>query len=82
MLDLYYRYHWACVQKRMDSKTSIQQLNSEVVMEIRRELEWLISEKEDWNKISLDTWIGKLMLFFFYCYFKFEVQQSCIEKDI
>lgn len=55
MLDLYYRYHWACVEKQINPNTSIGNLNSEVVMERRRGLEWLVSDKKDWNDISLDT---------------------------
>ena len=55
MLDLYYRYHWACVEKRIKSETSIGNLNSSVVVERRRGLEWLISETQDWYDISLDT---------------------------
>lgn len=55
MLDLYYRYHWACVNKQFDPDTAIGNLNSEVVMERRRGLEWLISEEDDWFEISLDT---------------------------
>ena len=54
MLDLYYRYHWACVEKRIKPETSIGNLNPSVVVE-RRELEWLISETQDWYDISLDT---------------------------
>lgn len=55
MLDLYYRYHWACVNKTLDEGTCIGNLNPEVVMERRRGLEWLISEEDDWFEISLDT---------------------------
>ena len=55
MLDLYYRYHWACVEKRIKPDTIIGSLDSEVVWERRRGLEWLVSDMEDWNKISLDT---------------------------
>lgn len=55
MLDLYYRYHWACVEKRVNPDTPIGDLNPEVVVERRRGLEWLFSEEEDWNNISLDT---------------------------
>lgn len=55
MLDLFYRYHWACVEKSIRPETSIGELNPEVVMERRRGLEWLISDKKDWNEISLDT---------------------------
>ena len=55
MLDLYYRYHWACVEKRIKPETDIKSLNPEVVRERRKGLEWLISDIEDWNDISLDT---------------------------
>ena len=56
MLDLYYRYHWACVQNRhIDKNCSIGNLNEEVVYERRRGLEWLISEERDWHNIELHT---------------------------
>lgn len=55
MLDLYYRYHWACVEKRIHPETPIGDLNPEVVWERRRGLEWLVSEEADWYEISLDT---------------------------
>lgn len=55
MLDLYYRYHWACVEKRINPETNIGPLNSEVVWERRKGLEWLISDEKDWDNISLDT---------------------------
>ena len=55
MLDLFYRYHWACVEKRINPNTNISDLNPEVVYERRRGLEWLFSEEEDWHEISLDT---------------------------
>lgn len=55
MLDLYYRYHWACEEKRINPDTSIGNLNSEVVMERRKGLEWLISKLTDWDDISLNT---------------------------
>lgn len=55
MLDLYYRYHWACVDKSVNPKSNIGSLNPEVVMERRRGLEWLVSKADDWNDISLDT---------------------------
>ena len=54
-LDLYYRYHWACVEKQANPDTPIGKLNDEVVMERRRGLEWLVSKEKDWNNISLDT---------------------------
>lgn len=54
-LDIEYRYHWACVDKRAcNPDTEIGNLNSEIVYERRRALEWLFVN-EDWNDISLDT---------------------------
>ncbi len=55
MLDLYYRYHWAVVEKQINPETKIGNLDSSVVIERRRALEWLFSEEEDWYHISLDT---------------------------
>lgn len=55
MLDLYYRYHWAVVEKSLKPETSIANLDPGVVMERRRGLEWLFSAEDDWNNISLDT---------------------------
>lgn len=55
MLDLYYRYHWACDHKQADADTNIGNLNPEVVLERRRGLEWLISEEHDWHEIELNT---------------------------
>ena len=54
-LDLHYRYHWACVEKRINPDTYIADLNPEVVYERRRGLEWLFSNQDDWYDISLDT---------------------------
>ena len=55
MLDLYYRYHWACVEKRINNNGSIGNLDPEVVVERRRGLEWLISPEKDWYDIPLHT---------------------------
>lgn len=55
MLDLYYRYHWACVEKRIRPETNIGKLNPDVVIERRKGLEWVIDEIEEWDEISLDT---------------------------
>lgn len=55
MLDLYYRYHWACVDNRLHPSTSIGPLNPDVVVERRRGLEWLICPQQDWNEIILHT---------------------------
>ena len=55
LLDLHYRYHWACVEKQLNSDVNISDLNPEVVYERRRGLEWLFAEETDWFDISLDT---------------------------
>ncbi len=55
MLDLYYRYHWACVEKTVNDSAEIKDLNGEVVAERRRGLEWLIKDDNDWNDIVLNT---------------------------
>lgn len=55
MVDLYYRYHWACVDVTLNPKTRIGKLNPEVVYERRKGLEWLISKEKNWEEISLDT---------------------------
>lgn len=55
MLDLFYNYHWACVDKTINPTTQISELNNEIVFERRRALEWLFSKEEDWHDISLDT---------------------------
>ena len=54
MLDLYYRYHWATTDNRMNPDTPIGNLNDEIVVERRRGLEWLFIDK-DWFDIPLDT---------------------------
>ena len=55
MIDLFYRYDWACVEKRINPETNIGSLDPEIVIERRKGLEWLISECDDWHEISLDT---------------------------
>ncbi|MBQ1431696.1 MAG: DUF4272 domain-containing protein [Ruminococcus sp.] len=55
MLDLFYRMHWACVDKRIRPETAAGDLVEEVVMERRRGLEWLVSNETDWYDISLNT---------------------------
>ena len=54
-LDLEYRYHWAVVDKRINSSTNCGDLNEDIVVERCRALEWLFDEEKDWNKLSLDT---------------------------
>ena len=55
MTDLYFRYHWACVEKRLKPETQTGNLNSDVVIERRKALEWVISDEYDWNYIALNT---------------------------
>ncbi len=55
MLDLYFRYHWACVEKRINPSTNIGNLNPDVVVERRKGLEWVISSINEWDEIALDT---------------------------
>ncbi len=55
MLDLYFRYHWAVVHKRVQPDTNIGDLQPGVVVERRRGLEWLFHTEDDWYQISLDT---------------------------
>lgn len=56
MLDLYYRYHWAVVQKEhVDPNCSTGDLNGEVVFERRRGLEWLLYDAPDWHNIPMNT---------------------------
>jgi len=54
MLDLYYRYHWAVVDDRLNNRETIG-IDPGVVTERRRGLEWLVSDVEDWEEVSLDT---------------------------
>jgi len=55
--DLEYRYHWACVEKRLNSEIKIKTLSPDIVYERRRALEWVIDSNEslEWDTISLDT---------------------------
>ncbi len=55
MEDLYYRYHWAVNDKSANESVSIGNLNSEIVIERRRALEWILSDKEDWYEIELNA---------------------------
>ncbi|MBR1863788.1 MAG: DUF4272 domain-containing protein [Ruminococcus sp.] len=55
MVDLFYRMDWAAVEHRLRPETPIGSMEPQVVNERRRGLEWLVSDKEDWNDIPLDT---------------------------
>lgn len=51
-LDLHYRYHWACVNNRINGSTKKGMLDEEIVMERRAGLEWLCSKNKDEEKIT------------------------------
>lgn len=53
--DLYYRYHWACVDKRINDNVLIGSLNSDIVYERRRAFEWTIDSQEDWDNFDAST---------------------------
>lgn len=55
MYDLYYRYHWAINNKKVDPNTSIGNLDPSNVIERRRGLEWLLSDVNDWYDLQLNT---------------------------
>lgn len=55
--DLIYRYHWACVDARLNGAEPPQDMDSSVVIERHRALNWLIDidEQDDWDNISTHT---------------------------
>lgn len=55
MKDLYYRYHWAINNKKIDSNTAIGSLDPSCVIERRRGIEWVLSDVEDWYNIQLNA---------------------------
>lgn len=55
MLDLFYRYHWASVEHRINPEKPVDDLDEGIVTERRRGLEWLISKEDDWFDIQLHT---------------------------
>jgi hypothetical protein len=56
-LDLVYRYHWACVDARINGK-KVAGLDEEVVMERRAGLEWLCCKglENDDLKAEFNAW--------------------------
>ena len=54
MLDLYYRAHWYTEDGRINGY-STGNISSDVVMERRKALKWLLDASTDWDHISLDT---------------------------
>lgn len=55
MQDLYYRYHWAINEKKVNPNANIGNINASNVIERRRALEWILSGKEDWYEIELNA---------------------------
>ena len=55
--DLIYRYDWACVDARINSKPAPSGLEPSVVYERHYALNWLIgyAENADWDDVSTDT---------------------------
>ncbi|OXS72821.1 hypothetical protein B1B04_14455 [Lysinibacillus sp. KCTC 33748] len=54
--DKIYRYHWACVDSRIQERPAPAGMNESIVMERRRGLFWIIGHRnEDWDTISMDT---------------------------
>ncbi|MDM5250757.1 DUF4272 domain-containing protein [Lysinibacillus sp. G4S2] len=54
--DKIYRYHWACVDSRIQEQTAPANMNESIVMERRRGLFWMIGHRnEEWDTISMDT---------------------------
>ncbi|MCR5608580.1 MAG: DUF4272 domain-containing protein [Lachnospiraceae bacterium] len=55
MHDLYYRYNWAINNAKVNPDASIGDLDSSVVIERRRALEWILTDIDDWYDLSLDA---------------------------
>lgn len=53
--DLIYRYHWACVNARINNEPAPQNLDEDVVMERREGLDWLIEKDADWDNPNMST---------------------------
>lgn len=55
--DLIYRYHWACVDARVNGKPKPNGLEESVVAERRVGLWWLldIDGEDDWDNVAMDT---------------------------
>lgn len=54
--DKIYRYHWACVDSRIQERSAPVGMNESIVMERRRGLFWMIGHRNDgWDNMSMDT---------------------------
>lgn len=57
--DLIFRYNWACVDAKVNGKPTLQDLNSSVVLERHKALNWLIAvdyDEEDEEDEDWDNW--------------------------
>ena len=50
--DLYFRYSWAINNHKAATDSKIGSLDSSVVIERRRGLEWILSAENDWYNLS------------------------------
>ncbi|MGH9875716.1 MAG: DUF4272 domain-containing protein [Pyrinomonadaceae bacterium] len=57
VVDLIYRYDWACVDARLNGKAVPGGLDSDVVVERHQALNWLVGygDNADWDHVSTDT---------------------------
>ncbi|WP_099221824.1 DUF4272 domain-containing protein [Listeria costaricensis] len=53
--DLIFRYDWACVEARLKNQPAAGKLDSSVVLERHRALNWLIGYGEDWDHVPTNT---------------------------
>ncbi|MGI9652915.1 DUF4272 domain-containing protein [Chryseobacterium sp. RLHN22] len=53
MLDLYYRFHWYCVDERIKGVEA--KINEGLIYERRKALEWLMNKDSDWDNIEMGT---------------------------
>jgi hypothetical protein len=53
MLDLYYRFHWYCVDERIKGVKA--KINEGLIYERRKALEWLMNKDSDWDNIEMGT---------------------------
>ena len=52
MQDLYFRYSWAINEQKVNTESKIGSLNSSIVIERRRGLDWILSSGVDWYNLS------------------------------
>lgn len=52
--DLTYRYDWYCIDSKINGVNVDEKINSEIVLERHRALNWLI-QNDDWDNVNIDT---------------------------